>query len=133
MCWKNVMIWKKSKIPITNKRSDYIRNNVILLFEVNKNSGVVKTKNGRMILFSKCSVCNSNKSKFLKEQKARGILSSIGIKIPLSQIPFVRSYFVLKCKMNETINKFILAGETFMLEMHFRQPAFMYSDCDPFT
>ena len=86
-----------------------------------------------MILFSKCSVCNSNKSKFLKEQKARGILSSIGIKTPLSQIPFVRSYFVLKCKMNETINKFILAGETFMLEMYFRQPAFMYSDCDPFT
>ena len=77
------MIWKKkSKIPITNKRSDYIRNNVILLFEVYKNSGVVKTKNGRMILFSKCSVCNSNKSKFLKEQKARGILSSIGIKTP---------------------------------------------------
>ena len=43
-----------------------------------KNPGVSKTKIERMKLFSKCLVCNSNKSKFLKVQKARGILSSIG-------------------------------------------------------
>ena len=42
-----------------------------------------------MILSSKCSVCNSNKSKFPKEQEARGILSSIGIKTPSSQIPLL--------------------------------------------
>ena len=54
-----------------------------------KNPGVVKTKNGRIILFSKCSVRNSNKSKFLKEQEATGILSSIGIKTPLRQIPLL--------------------------------------------
>ena len=41
-----------------------------------------------MILFSKCLVCNSNKSKFLKEQEARGI-SSTGIKTPLTQIPLL--------------------------------------------
>ena len=61
----------------------------------NKDPGIVKTKNGRMI-FSKCSVCNSNKPKFVKEQKAGRILSSIGIEIPLSQIPLFSSYFVLK-------------------------------------
>ena len=43
-----------------------------------KNPGVSKTKIERMKLVSKCLVCNSNKSKFLKVQKARGILSSIG-------------------------------------------------------
>ena len=43
-----------------------------------------------MILFSKYLVCNSNKSKFLKEQEARGILSSTGIKTPLTQIPLLR-------------------------------------------
>ena len=36
------------------------------------------------MLFSKCSVCHSYKSKFLKEQEAREILSSIGIKTPSS-------------------------------------------------
>ena len=54
-----------------------------------KNVGVSKTKIKRTKLFSKCLVCNSNKSKFLKEQKVRGILSSIGIKTLLSQIPLL--------------------------------------------
>ena len=38
---------------------------------------------------SKCSVCNSKKSKFLKEQEARGLLSSLGIRTPFSQIPLL--------------------------------------------
>ena len=35
--------------------------------------------------------------------------------------------------MNEIINKFLLAGDKFMPEMHLRQPGFTYSACDPFT
>ena len=35
--------------------------------------------------------------------------------------------------MNETITKFILAGDKFMPEMHLRQPGFKYSVCRPFT
>ena len=35
--------------------------------------------------------------------------------------------------MNNTINKFLLAGDTFMPEMHLRQPGFTYSPCGPFT
>ena len=31
------------------------------------------------------------------------------------------------------INKFLLAGDTFMPEMHLRQPQFVYSACGPFT
>ena len=35
--------------------------------------------------------------------------------------------------MNNVINKFLLAGDKFMLEMHLRQPRFVYSACGPFT
>ena len=35
--------------------------------------------------------------------------------------------------MNEIVNKFLLAGDKFMPEMHLRQPGFVYSACDPFT
>ena len=35
--------------------------------------------------------------------------------------------------MNETINKFLLAGDKFMPEMHLKQPGFTYSVCGPFT
>ena len=36
-------------------------------------------------------------------------------------------------QMNEIVNKFLLAGDKFMLEMHFRQPGFTFSTCGPFT
>ena len=54
-----------------------------------KISQVVKTKSGRIILLSKCAVCDSTKSKFIKEQEASGLLSSLGIKALLSKIPLV--------------------------------------------
>ena len=43
-----------------------------------KNPRVVKTKNGRITLLSKFVACNSKKSEFIKDKKARGILSSLG-------------------------------------------------------
>ena len=39
----------------------------------------------------------------------------------------------LNYKMNDIINTFLLAGDTFMPEMHLRQPGFTYSACGPFT
>ena len=51
----------------------------------NKNTKVVRTKNGRIILLSKRLLCNSRKSKFVTEQEAKGLLSSVGIKAPFSQ------------------------------------------------
>ena len=36
-------------------------------------------------------------------------------------------------KINEIVNKFLLAGDKFMPEMHSRQPQFVYSACGPFT
>ena len=35
--------------------------------------------------------------------------------------------------MDEIVNKFLLAGDKFMPEMHIRQPEFTYSACGPFT
>ena len=35
--------------------------------------------------------------------------------------------------MNKIVNKFLLAGDNFMLEMHLKQSGFTYSACDPFT
>ena len=54
----------------------------------NKNLNVLRTKNRRIMLLSKCAECNGKKTKFLKEEDAKGLLSSIGIKALLCQIPF---------------------------------------------
>ena len=35
--------------------------------------------------------------------------------------------------MNEIVNKFLLAGDKFMSEMHLKQPGFIHSACGPFT
>ena len=79
------------------------------------------------------------KSKFIKEQEASGLLNSLGIKTPLNKIPLLVSVrFCVqqvntRYKMNEIVNKFLLAGDKFMPEMHLRQPRFTYSTCGPFT
>ena len=54
-----------------------------------KNRKVARTKNRRIMLLSKCAVCDSRKSEFIKEQETRGLLSSLGIKTSLSKIPLV--------------------------------------------
>ena len=47
-----------------------------------------KTKNGKPLL-SKCAVCGNNKSRFMEEQEAKGLLNSLGLKTPLSNIPLL--------------------------------------------
>ena len=49
----------------------------------------VRTKNVKIMLLSKCTVCESKKSKFIKQHEASGLFSSLGIKAPLSKIPLV--------------------------------------------
>ena len=53
------------------------------------NPKVSKTNNGKIILLPKCAICGSKKSRFMKEQEAKGILSSLGLKKPLSKIPLL--------------------------------------------
>ena len=59
----------------------------------NLNSNIFKTKNGRLIMESKCAGCVIKKSRFVKEQKAKGLLSNLGIKTPLSKIPLLNILF----------------------------------------
>ena len=54
---------------------------------------MVRTKNNRLIMQSKCSVCRIKKSRFVKEQEAKGLLTNLGIKTLLSQIPLLNILF----------------------------------------
>ena len=52
-----------------------------------------RTKNNRLIMQSKCSICGIKKSRFVKEQEAKGLLSNLGIRTPLSKIPLLKVLF----------------------------------------
>ena len=54
---------------------------------------IVKAKNNRLIMQSKCSFCGIKKLRFVKEQEARGYLSNLGINTPLSKIPLLNVLF----------------------------------------
>ena len=54
---------------------------------------IVRTKNNRFIMQSKCSICGIKKSRFVKEKEAKGLLSNLGIKIPLSKTPLLNVLF----------------------------------------
>ena len=89
-------------------------------------------------MLSRYDICGSKKSKFIQEQEATGILSSLGLKTPLSKITLLGDIFfecnsIENYKMNDIINKFLLTGDKFVPEMHLRQPQFTYSVCGPFT
>ena len=43
-----------------------------------------------------CAICNSKKSRFIKEQLAKGLLSNLGIKTPLHKVPLLNICFTLK-------------------------------------
>ena len=59
----------------------------------NINPKMVRTKNNRLIIQSKCPVCGIKRSRFAKEQEAKGLLSNLGIKTPLSKIPLLNVLF----------------------------------------
>ena len=71
------------------------------------------------MIFSKCTICGSKKSQLIKKQEANGILSSLGIKTPLSRIPILGDFLFQMYKINEIVNMFLL-GDRFMPEMHLR-------------
>ena len=55
----------------------------------NINPQISSTSNGELMILSKCAICGGRKSKFIKKQEAKGILSSLGIKTSLSKIPLL--------------------------------------------
>ena len=59
----------------------------------NLNSKTFKTKTGRLIMQSKSADSGIKKSRFLKEQEAKGLFSNLGIETPLSKIPLLNVLF----------------------------------------
>ena len=55
----------------------------------NLNSKIFKTKNGRLLMQSKCTDCGIKKSRCIKNQEAKGLLSNLGIKTPLNKVPIL--------------------------------------------
>ena len=55
----------------------------------NINPRILKTSNGRTIILSKFAICSSKKSRFIKNQEAKGLLSNLGIRARLSKVPIL--------------------------------------------
>ena len=55
----------------------------------NINLGVSNPSNDKTMLLSKCAKCGSKKSRFIKNQEAKGLLSNLGIRTLLSKVPLL--------------------------------------------
>ena len=62
-------------------------------YSKNINPKIVRNRQNRSIIQSNCAICNSKKSRFIKEQQVMGILSNLGIKTPLSKFPLLNILF----------------------------------------
>ena len=73
------------------------RVNIYIVYELGTSSSnfqlqnprVSKISNGRTMVLSKCAICNSKKSRFIKNQEAKGLLSNLVIRTPLSKVPIL--------------------------------------------
>ena len=59
----------------------------------NINPQVSGTSNGKLMILSKCAICNSKKSKFINKQGAKRLLSNLGFKTPLSKVPILVIFY----------------------------------------
>ena len=73
------------------------------------------------------------KVRFNKKNEAEVSLSNLGLKSPLQKIPLLCDILFCGNKMNEKVNKFLLAVDKFMPDMHSRGPEFTYSAYGPST
>ena len=53
----------------------------------NTNPKVSNTSYGRKTILSKCAICGSTKSRFIKDQKVKELLSNLGVRTRLSKVP----------------------------------------------
>ena len=61
----------------------------LIFWSVEQTQGLLRQKKGKPLLLSICAVCDSKKSRFIKEQEATAFISSLGIKTPFSKIPIL--------------------------------------------
>ena len=99
----------------------------------NINPRVSGTSNCKTMILSKCTTCSSKNSRFIKNQEAKGLLSNLGLRTPLSKVQILGDILLWMYKMNRIVNKFLLACDKFMPEMNLKQPGFTYSAFGPFT
>ena len=50
---------------------------------------ISSTSNGKEMILSKCAICGSKKSRFIKNKAAKGQLSNLGIRKPLNKVPIL--------------------------------------------
>ena len=53
----------------------------------NINPRVSNANNGRKTILSKCAICYCKKSRFIKDQEAKGLLSNLGVRTQLRKVP----------------------------------------------
>ena len=87
---------------------------------------VIKTKNNRKMMLSKCSICNNKKSTFISQ--GSGLFDSLGLNTPQNRIKMLYGMLLIDklrskelvslalINMNNVINKFLLAGDKYMPE-----------------
>ena len=114
---------RKSLTDFTDFSLNNFKKNDNMISKRMINPKVLKTKNGKTMLLSKCTMCSSKKSRLIKEQEARRTLGSLGLKTPLNNISLLDDIlfwmqFHWFYKMNDIVNKLLLGGDKFMPEMH---------------
>ena len=72
-------------------------------------------------------MCGSKKSRFINKQNTNIILSSFGLKTVL------KFHLMVFYKVNDIGNKFLLAEDKFLPEMHLKKLGFTYRVCGTFT
>ena len=55
----------------------------------NINPSVSSTSNGKAMILSKCAICGRKKSRFIKNKEAKGLLSNLGLRTPLTKVPIL--------------------------------------------
>ena len=55
----------------------------------NKNPKVSSSSNGKVMILSKYAICGSKKSRFIKNQEAKGLLGNLDLRTPLSKVPIL--------------------------------------------
>ena len=65
----------------------------------NINPRVSKRSNGRIMVLWKRAVCGSKKSRFVKNQEAKGLSSNLGVRTPLSKVPILGDILFWMCML----------------------------------
>ena len=66
----------------------------------NINPKASKISKKRIMVLSKCAICASKKTRFIKNQEAKGVLSNLGIKATLSKVPILGDILFEICMLN---------------------------------